>query len=107
VVARNEQRVEFPPSDRPEHQWTESEVDKIHGRSLRDLEGHISDCVWMSVIALEMVERAIEGRDDKQEKAMFAVFETGKEAKQSSRQTITPLGTVRSRRMRLNFLPEN
>jgi len=36
----------------------------------------------MSVIALEMVERAIEGRDDKQEKAMFAVFETAKRLKQ-------------------------
>jgi len=74
--------VEFPPSDRPEHQGTESEVDKIHAEAFRDLEGHISDCVWMSVIALEMVERAIEGRDDKQEKAMFAVFETAKRLKQ-------------------------
>jgi hypothetical protein len=76
--------VEFPPSDRPidthepEHQWTESEVDKIHAEAFRDLEGSISDCVWMSVIALEMVERAIEGRDDKHEKAMFAVFESAK-----------------------------
>ena len=68
--------VEFPPSDRPEHQWTESEVDKLHAEAFRDLEGSISDCVWMSIIALEMVERAIEGRDDKQEKAMFAVCES-------------------------------
>jgi len=67
--------VEFPPSNRPEHQWTESEVDKIHAEAFRDLEGSISDCVWMAVIALEMVERAMEGRDDKQEKAMFAVCE--------------------------------
>ena len=31
--------VEFPPSDRPEHQWTESEVDKLHAKAFRDLEG--------------------------------------------------------------------
>lgn len=29
----------------------------------------------MSKIALEMAERAIEGREDKHEKAMFVVFE--------------------------------
>src|SRR5258708_7772601 len=70
--------VEFPAADdRPEHQWTEDEVDKIHAEAFRDLEGSISDCVWMSIIALEMVERAIDkGRDDKREKAMFAVCES-------------------------------
>jgi hypothetical protein len=70
--------VEFPTTDRPEHQWTEDEVDKIHAEAFRDLEGSISDCLWMSVIALEMVERAMEGRDQKHEKAMFAVFEVAK-----------------------------
>jgi hypothetical protein len=35
---------------------------------------------WLMVA--EMVERAMEGRDDKQEKAMFAVFETAKRLKQ-------------------------
>ena len=61
---------------------TESEIDKLHSEAFRDLEGRISDCVWMSVIALEMAERAIEGREAKHEKAMFAVFETAKRLKQ-------------------------
>jgi hypothetical protein len=71
--------VEFPSSDRP---ITEDEIDKLHAEAFRDLEGRISDCVWMSVIALEMAERAIEGREAKHEKAMFAVFEVAKRLKQ-------------------------
>ena len=35
----------------------------------------------MSVIALEMAERAIQGREDKHEKAMFAVFEVANRLK--------------------------
>jgi hypothetical protein len=70
---------EFPVADRP---VTEDEIAKLHAEAFRDLEGRISDCLWMSVIALEMVERAIEGRDDKHEKAMFAVFEVAKRLKQ-------------------------
>jgi hypothetical protein len=71
--------VEFPAADRP---ITESEIDKLHSEAFRDLEGRISDCVWMSVIALEMVERALEGRDEKHEKAMFAMFEAAKRLRQ-------------------------
>lgn len=74
--------IEFPARARP---IAESEVDKLHAEAFRDLEGRISDCVWMSVIALEMAERAIEGRNDKHEKAMFAVFETAKKLKQLQR----------------------
>ena len=71
--------VDFPVADRP---IAESESDKLHAKAFRDLEGRISDCLWMSVIALEMVERALEGREDKHEKAMFAVFEAAKRLKQ-------------------------
>jgi hypothetical protein len=35
----------------------------------------------MAVIAMEMVERAIEGRELKHEKAMFAVFEVARRLK--------------------------
>jgi hypothetical protein len=56
--------------------------DLHHAKAFRDLEGMISDCVWMSVIAPEMAGRAIEGREDKHEKAMFAVFETVRRLKQ-------------------------
>jgi hypothetical protein len=46
--------VEFPPSDRPEHQWTESEVDKIHSEAFRDLEPSICDCESMAKIAAQI-----------------------------------------------------
>jgi len=71
--------IDFPGADRP---ITEGQIDKLHSEAFRDLEGRISDCLWMSVIALEMVERALEGREDKHDKAMFAVFEAAKRLKQ-------------------------
>jgi len=64
--------VTFPVEQRP---FTEAEIDKLHAEAFRDLESRISDCVLMSTIALEMAERAIEGREEKHEKAMFIVFE--------------------------------
>jgi hypothetical protein len=47
--------VEFPPSDRPEHQWTESEVDKLHSEAFRNLEPAICDCVSMAKIAFDLI----------------------------------------------------
>jgi hypothetical protein len=67
--------IEFPITDRP---ITESEIDKLHSEAFRDLEGRIADCAIMASIALQMVEPAIGGREDKHEKAMFAVFEVAK-----------------------------
>ena len=62
--------VEFPLPDGP---ITEAEIDKLHSEAFRDLEGHIGDCVHMASIAVQMAEHAIEGTDEKHEKAMFAV----------------------------------
>jgi hypothetical protein len=64
--------IGFPLPDRP---ITVDEVDKLHSEAFRDLEGRIDDCAIMASIALQMAEHAIEGRDDKHEKAMFAVFQ--------------------------------
>ena len=64
--------VEFPLPERP---ITEDEIDKLHSEAFRDLEMGISDCMLMASIAVQMAEHAIEGRDDKHEKAMFAVFQ--------------------------------
>jgi len=61
---------------------TEGEIDKLHSEAFRDLEGRISDCVWMSVIALELIAATIEGTEEKHEKAMFAVCETATKLKQ-------------------------
>ena len=59
-------------------------IDEVHGRAFRDLEKSISDCATMSVIALQLAERAItEGkrreftaavRAKADDQAMFAVF---------------------------------
>jgi hypothetical protein len=68
--------VEFPGADKS---ITEDEVDKLHAEAFRDLEGRIDDCAIMASIALQMVEPAIgTGREDKHEKALFAVFEVAK-----------------------------
>jgi hypothetical protein len=64
--------IEFPTVDRP---ITEDEIDKLHSEAFRDLESMICDCVLMASIAIQMVEPAIEGRDEKHEKAMFTVFQ--------------------------------
>jgi hypothetical protein len=62
--------IEFPTADRP---IMEAEVDKLHSEAFRDLEGRIDDSAIMASIALQMVEPAIGGREDKHEKAIFAV----------------------------------
>jgi hypothetical protein len=64
--------VDFPV---PEKEITQSEIDALHAEAFRDLEASISDCAIMASIAVQMAERAIEGREDKHEKAMFAVFQ--------------------------------
>ena len=48
----------FPGDGLPDHQWTEAEVDKLHGDAFRDLESSLRDCVRMSEIAAEMMSRA-------------------------------------------------
>jgi hypothetical protein len=67
--------VEFPGGQPPAEGYSEEYVDKLHAEAFRDLESGISDCAIMASIAVQMAEHAIEGRDDKHEKAMFAVFQ--------------------------------
>src|SRR4030081_682982 len=55
------QVVEFPGAEPAEIEWTQSMIDEVHGRAFRDLEKSIFDCATMSVIALQLAERAIEG----------------------------------------------
>jgi hypothetical protein len=66
--------VEFPGAEPVEIEWTQSMIDEVHGRAFRDLEKGIFDCATMSVIALQLAERAIEGTEPKADHAMFAVF---------------------------------
>jgi hypothetical protein len=46
--------VEFPTADGPEHQWTESEIDKLHSQAFRNLEPSICDCESMAKIAAQI-----------------------------------------------------
>ena len=75
--------VQFPATVPTQHVHTDSpitedDLDQRHAEAFRDMEGRIDDCRLMAIIALEMAERAIAGREDKHEKAMFAVFEVAK-----------------------------
>ena len=62
--------IEFPAGER---EFTESEIDKLHSEAFRNLEGRISDCAIMANIAVQMAEPFINTRDDKAERALFAV----------------------------------
>jgi hypothetical protein len=44
--------VEFPAADR---EFTEFEVDRLHSKAFRDLEGSIGDCMTMAQIAAQMI----------------------------------------------------
>jgi hypothetical protein len=48
----------FPGDGLPDRQFTEADVDKIHGDAFRDLEMSLRDCVRMREIAAEMMSRA-------------------------------------------------
>jgi hypothetical protein len=47
--------VEFPTADRP---ITEGDIDELHAEAFRDLKHHIGDCVTMSGIAAELMDKA-------------------------------------------------
>jgi hypothetical protein len=70
--------IPFPSAVPAPEVHTERDENEVHAQAFRDLEGRIDDCAIMASIALQMVEPAIGGREDKHEKAMFAVFEVAK-----------------------------
>ncbi len=87
--------VDFPNAEPVEIEWTQSMIDEVHGRAFRDLEKGIFDCATMSVIALQLAERAIEGTTPKADQAMFAVFHVAdmlKKLKPTMRPPSTPKG---------------
>jgi hypothetical protein len=71
--------VEFPLPDRP---ITEQEIDRLHSKNFRDLEGRINDCAIMAAIALEMAMPLIVGIEPKHEKAQFAISKAAQMLKQ-------------------------
>jgi hypothetical protein len=62
--------VDFPGTER---EVSEREVNDLHAEAFLDLEGKISDCALMAHIAVQMAEPFINSRDDRAERALFAV----------------------------------
>jgi hypothetical protein len=67
--------VEFPSPEPVEIEWTQSMIDKVHGRAFRSLEKGIFDCAMMASIALQMAEIAIVDREERHDKAIYAISE--------------------------------
>jgi hypothetical protein len=57
----------------PDRPITEQEVDRLHSKNFRDLEGRINDCAIMAAIALEMAMPVIVGISPQHERAQFAI----------------------------------
>jgi hypothetical protein len=74
--------ITLPGAALPDRPITESEIDKLHSKNFRDLEGRISDCVIMAAIAMEMVIPVIVGAEPKHEKAQFAICKAAQMLKQ-------------------------
>jgi hypothetical protein len=72
----------FPGDGLPDRPITEQEVDRLHSKNFRDLEGRINDCAIMAAIAHEMAMAAIVGIEPKHEKAQFAVCKAAQMLKQ-------------------------
>jgi hypothetical protein len=62
--------VEFPVIER---EISAQEVERVHAEAFRDLESRIDDCKIMAIIAVQLAEPFINSRDDKAERALFAV----------------------------------
>ena len=58
----------FPGDGLPDRPITEQEVDRLHSKNFRDLEGRINDCAIMAAIAHEMAMAAIVGIEPKARK---------------------------------------
>jgi hypothetical protein len=65
--------IEFPGREPPPEGYSKEHIDELHAEAFRELEGRLSDCVSMAVIAMELAMNAIEGREPKAEKAQFSV----------------------------------
>jgi hypothetical protein len=65
--------INHPGAGLPDHPISEQEVDQLHSKNFRDLEGRINNCAIMAEIAMDLVIPLIIGIEPKQEKAQFAI----------------------------------
>jgi hypothetical protein len=62
--------------------FTEQEVDRLHSKNFRDLEGRINNCALMAAIAMDLVIPLIMGIEPEKEKAQFAIHNVAQMLKQ-------------------------
>jgi hypothetical protein len=74
--------INHPGAALPTREITEQEVDRLHSKNFRDLDGRINDCAIMAAIAHELAMATIIGAEPKHEKAQFAVCKAAKMLKQ-------------------------
>jgi hypothetical protein len=95
--------IDMPGAALPDRPITEQEVDRLHSKNFRDLEGRINNCAIMASIALEMAMPLIFGIEPKHEKAQFAICKAAQMLKQL--QADYQAGLVRRDRSRQRVSP--
>ncbi len=74
--------INHPGAALPDRPVSEQEVDRLHSKNFRDLEGRINNCALMTTIAMDLVMPLIFGRELEKEKAQFAIANAAKMLKQ-------------------------
>ena len=65
--------IRFPGDGTQDRDITEQEVDRLHSKNFKDLEGRINNCALMASIAMDLVIPLIMGIGPEKEKAQFAI----------------------------------
>ena len=63
----------FPGDGTQDRPISEQEVDRLHSKNFKDLEGRINNCALMASIAMDLVIPLIMGIGPEKEKAQFAI----------------------------------
>jgi hypothetical protein len=74
--------IDMPGAALPDRPITEQEVDRLHSKNFRDLEGRINNCAIMAAIAMDLVIPLIVGIEPEKEKAQFAIHNAAQMLKQ-------------------------
>ena len=74
--------INHPGAAFPDRPVSEQEVDKLHSKNFKDLEGRINNCALMAAIAMDLVIPLIMGIEPEKEKAQFAIHNAAQMLKQ-------------------------
>ena len=64
----------FPGDGTQDRPVNEQDVDRLHSKHFKALEGRINNCALMTTIAMDLVMPLIFGREPEKEKAQFAIY---------------------------------